>query len=153
MSQLEVIANVIMENGWKLSKFTSLESRTDRHKIMDSFVDGSIDALVSMRVLDEGIDVPQCKRAFILASSRNSRQFVQRRGRILRKSDGKDYAEIIDFVVLPNNHANHNDAYISLVSRELRRVMDFVRLSSNRSVCEYNAQRIAQDYGLDIRGV
>lgn len=153
ISQLQTIAKVVVDNGWKPSKFTSLESRSDRHIIMDSFIDGSIDALVSMRVLDEGIDIPQCKRAFILASSRNSRQFIQRRGRILRKSDNKDYAEIYDFIVLPRSNESGNTIFRKLVSRELKRAMDFVRLSSNRIACEGDAQRIAKEYSLDLREI
>ncbi len=151
ISQLEVISRVVVENGWKPSKFTSLESRSDRHLIMKNFIDGSIDALVSMRVLDEGIDIPQCKRAFILASSRNSRQFIQRRGRILRKSDGKDFAEIYDFIVLPNTETPENKAFKKLVVRELTRAMDFVRLAANRNLCEREAQNIADEYDIDLR--
>ena len=151
ISQLQTIAKVVADNGWKPSKFTSLESRSDRHIIMNSFIDGSIDALVSMRVLDEGIDIPKCKRAFILASSRNSRQFIQRRGRILRKSENKDYAEIYDFIVLPKSDESNNKIFRKLVSRELKRAMDFVRLSSNRTACEGDAQRIAEEYSLDLR--
>ena len=147
-SQLEVVAKVIMNNGWRLSKFTSLESKEDRSAIMDSFVTGTIDALVSMRVLDEGIDIPQCKRAFILASSRNSRQFIQRRGRILRRSEGKDYAEIYDFVVLPNKNLTFNDHSKKLVSREMTRVFEFLRLSDNRSENEEEYKNIIEKYNI-----
>lgn len=152
-SQLEAISKVVVDNGWKLSKFTSLESQADRKVIMNNFVEGSIDALVSMRVLDEGIDIPQCKRAFILASSRNSRQFIQRRGRILRKSEGKDFAEIFDFIVLPNSDNSSDKAFKKLVFRELKRVMDFVRLAVNRDECEIDAKRIADEYDIDLREV
>ncbi|MBL3529626.1 MAG: hypothetical protein JMN27_18235 [gamma proteobacterium endosymbiont of Lamellibrachia anaximandri] len=153
LSQLQVIAKVITKNGWKLSKFTSLEKQRDRYEILESFKDGSIDALVSMRVLDEGIDIPQCKRAFILASSKNSRQFVQRRGRILRRSDGKEFADIYDFVVLPNSSIGHNDVFRKLVFKELTRVMDFVRLSLNRKTNERKASEIGDRYGISIMEV
>jgi superfamily II DNA or RNA helicase len=153
ISQLEVISRVVVDNDWKPSKFTSLESRTARQIIMNSFIEGSIDALVSMRVLDEGIDIPQCKRAFILASSRNSRQFIQRRGRILRKSSDKEFAEIYDFIVLPNTDDTGNKAFNKLVFRELKRAMDFVRLSENRETCEREAQHIADEYNIDLREV
>ncbi|MCP4987630.1 MAG: DEAD/DEAH box helicase family protein [Colwellia sp.] len=153
ISQLEAISRVVVKNNWKPSKFTSLESSIDRQKLMCSFVEGTIDALVSMRVLDEGVDIPQCKRAFILASSRNSRQFIQRRGRILRKSKGKDFAEIYDFIVLPSNEGDGNKAFNNLVFRELKRAMDFVRLSNNREQCENEAQKIATEYDIDLREV
>lgn len=153
ITQLEAISKVVVKNGWKPSKFTALENRTARKSIMNSFVEGSIDALVSMRVLDEGIDIPQCRRAFILASSRNSRQFIQRRGRILRRSEGKESAEIFDFIVLPNSDSGSDQAFRKLVFRELKRVMDFVRLASNRKQCEMEAQQIADEYGIDLREV
>lgn len=150
MSQLELITKIADNNKWNVSKFTANERAKDRKLIMDSFCDGSIDALVSMKVLDEGIDIPKCKRAFILASSGNSRQFVQRRGRILRRSPGKDSAEIYDFVVLPRKCVILDDSFHRLVKRELTRVMDFVRLSSNRRECEADAKLIADEFNLQL---
>lgn len=61
-----------------------------RKEILDNFKLGIVDALVAMKVLDEGIDVPACRTAYILASSKNPRQYVQRRGRVLRKFSGKE---------------------------------------------------------------
>jgi len=151
-TQLNSLAKVISDQGWKLSKFTSLENKPARHKIMNSFVNGDIDALVSMRVLDEGIDIPQCTRAFILASSSNSRQFIQRRGRILRRFPGKQYAEIYDFVVLPNASEQSNSQR-KLVYKELKRVMDFVRLSQNRVTVEKEARNIAEMFDIELEEV
>ncbi len=48
--------------------------------------------LVSIKCLDEGVDIPAVSHAFILASSQNPRQFIQRRGRVLRKSAEKNLA-------------------------------------------------------------
>ncbi len=152
ISQLNTLANIISDQGWKLSKFTSLESKNDRKTIMNSFVEGDIDALVSMRVLDEGIDIPQCSRAFILASSSNARQFIQRRGRILRRYEGKDCAEIFDFVVLPSTQ-NSSESYRKLVFKELKRVMDFVRLAQNRLIVEKEAQEIADMFCIELEEV
>lgn len=152
ISQLNSLASVISKQGWKLSKFTSLESKSDRQSIMNSFIDGDIDALVSMRVLDEGIDIPQCSRAFILASSSNSRQFIQRRGRILRRYKNKEIAEIFDFVVMPTTD-KLADCYRKLVHKELKRVMDFVRLAQNRLVVEKEAKKIAEMFDIEIEEV
>ncbi|MEI7687451.1 MAG: helicase-related protein, partial [Planctomycetota bacterium] len=93
-------------------------------------------ALVAIRCLDEGIDIPQVRRAFILASSTNPRQFIQRRGRILRRADGKGSAEIYDFVVVPplDEVAPGTAEYRvlrNLVSREMERVVEFARLAEN----------------------
>jgi len=148
-SQLDKVAGVIKGEGWKVSSFTAKESTKDRQKIMSSFTDGSIDGLVSMRVLDEGIDIPKCQRAFILASSRNSRQFIQRRGRILRKYPGKELAHIYDFLVVPSP-LNVQEAGTLLVKNELKRAMDFVLLASNSSDVRYEARKIAEEFGIDL---
>lgn len=97
---------------------------------MDSFKAQRIDALVAMKVLDEGIDVPVCQSAFILASTRNPRQYIQRRGRVLRKAAGKNEALIVDFVVLPlpgvvNNYSQN------LLRAELERIEDFKLTATN----------------------
>lgn len=151
INQIQVISEVLADNGWKVSKFTSTESRSERKRIMEDFKLKNIDGLVSMRVLDEGIDIPQCHRAFILASSRNERQFVQRRGRILRRSPGKDHAEIFDFVIVPPKNKNDLDIKKNLVRREFTRVMDFVRLADNRSELEHQVQDIIEYFQIDYR--
>jgi superfamily II DNA or RNA helicase len=86
-----------------------------------------------MKCLDEGIDVPACRVAFILASSRNPRQFIQRRGRILRRSEGKSQATVHDFLpLLPFSEENGSDGTErSLIVNELKRVAEFAALSIN----------------------
>lgn len=133
--QLDLISKELHKLGWKSAKFTALESKRERLRILSNFKNKEIDALISMRVLDEGIDIPACKRAFILASSTNSRQFIQRRGRVLRKAPGKTIADIYDFIVLPNKKYS-TEEFDSLVRRELSRVFEFTRLSSNRIAVE-----------------
>ena len=75
-------------------KFTAKESTSERQVLLDMFASGHLDALVAMKCLDEGVDVPSTQTAYILASSSNPREFVQRRGRILRKALGKEKAVI-----------------------------------------------------------
>jgi len=153
IAQLQVVAEEMKKIGWKVSRFTANENKLERLSIMSDFKDGYIDALVSMKVLDEGIDIPACKRAFILASSKNSRQFIQRRGRILRRAPGKDIAEIYDFVVIPDAIEKNEPCFVGLVRRELYRVMEFVRLSKNRAEGEAIANELAECFGLDIKGL
>ncbi|MFN7398748.1 MAG: hypothetical protein ACK5SX_06700, partial [Sandaracinobacter sp.] len=77
-----------------------------------------------------GIDVPACRTAYLIASSRNPRQFIQRRGRILRRSPGKDHATIYDFVVvMPDGHISAEEAAVDFLRNELARVADFARNS------------------------
>ena len=150
IAQLQVVAEAMRDNGWKVSRFTAKENKSERFSLLTDFKDGYIDALVSMKVLDEGIDIPACRRAFILASTTNSRQFIQRRGRILRKSPGKEMADIYDFVVIPTDAGRNEACFVNLVRRELYRVMEFVRLSRNRSEGESIAMNLAEDFGLDV---
>lgn len=118
------VTNRLHEYGCKVSKFTSQETSSERSRIMNSFKEQRIDSLVAMKVLDEGIDVPVCQSAFILASTRNPRQYVQRRGRVLRKAAGKHEALIVDFVVLPLPGVVNNFSQ-NLRRAELERVEDF----------------------------
>jgi len=125
------VSEVLGDSGWLTSRFTSEETTRDRTTIMSNFVNGHIDALVAIRVLDEGVDVPVCDQAFILASTKNPRQYVQRRGRVLRKAEGKSKAVIHDFVVLPAIGFN-STASKRLKESELERVDDFCLLAINR---------------------
>ncbi|MFO6424182.1 DEAD/DEAH box helicase family protein [Motilimonas sp. KMU-193] len=118
------VTNCLHEYGCKVSKFTSQETASERRRIMNSFKEQHIDSLVAMKVLDEGIDVPVCQSAFILASTRNPRQYVQRRGRVLRKAAGKKEALIVDFVVLPLPGVVNNFSQ-NLCRAELQRIEDF----------------------------
>lgn len=126
---IDEVSSILSECGWHTSRFTSEESSIERKRIMENFVGGSIDALVSMKVLDEGVDVPVCDKAFILASTRNPRQYIQRRGRVLRKHKNKSHAEIYDFVIIPTNDSLHS---MRLKQAELERVDDFILLARNR---------------------
>jgi len=103
-----------------------------------------------MRVLDEGFDIPSCRTAFILASTNSYRQYVQRRGRVLRTSPGKTTAFIYDFACLPTKSmiAANRVAWERQVRLELARVREFVELSRN-SV----DQKVALNNELQSRGL
>lgn len=138
---IDKISKILDQNGWRASQFTSSSGRKQRQSIMQAFKEKTIEALVAMKVLDEGIDVPSCKTAYILASTKNPRQYVQRRGRILRKAPGKNLAKIYDFVVLP---ANDSLAGKSLKKAEALRINDFALLAVNKLEIE----KIIEDQGL-----
>jgi superfamily II DNA or RNA helicase len=110
---------------------TYLDERDERRTL---FVEGTLQALVAIRCLDEGIDIPATRRAFILASSSNPKQFIQRRGRILRLAPGKKLAEIHDFLVIPPADAFADDLFAverQLLRKELLRVVEFAQLADN----------------------
>lgn len=132
--QVEAVSMLLDREGWDVSRFTSRESRKDRDIILENFRIGIIDAMVAIRCLDEGIDVPACSTAYILASSRDPRQFVQRRGRILRRSPGKEMATIHDFIVILPEDVEDEAGYAKrLIRSELARVAEFSSLSENRT--------------------
>jgi len=89
--------------------------------------------LVAIKMLDEGVDIPTVDRALILASSRNPREFIQRRGRVLRVAPGKHYAEIHDaLVVPPSGEDEAND--IAILKGELARAVQFAKSAANEAV-------------------
>ena len=102
-------------------------------KIIQSFRDGVLRVLTAKRVLDEGVNIPQVRKAFILASTTVERQWIQRRGRLLRKCPeiGKTHAEIHDFVTLPPPAHTIDDDVRKLLRSELTRIQEFASLARN----------------------
>lgn len=124
--------------GLRVARFTADENRGQRERLLSQFEEGDLQALVAIRCLDEGVDVPSTRTAYMLASSANPRQFVQRRGRILRQHPGKQVATIHDFVVAPPEAVQEADEESdrfsterSLVRRELERVDLFSEAARN----------------------
>ena len=120
-----------------ISQFVNFVEDEERKRLISDISNGSAQGLAAIRCLDEGVDIPDLKQAFILASSRNYRQSVQRRGRLLRRAEGKTKAFLYDFVVV---HPLFNEpAYTtlldwekSLLASELKRCAEFADLSMNR---------------------
>lgn len=131
---IDEVTEILHRHGWRTSKFTSDQTLSMRKKIMATFKNADIDALVSKRVLDEGIDVPACTQSFIMASTRNERQYIQRRGRVLRRAPNKDKAIIYDFVVKPPPERNTLNCFVLLMQQERYRVEEFSSLSINKPV-------------------
>lgn len=103
-------------------------------RIITSFQDGEIQVLTAKRVLDEGVNIPQIRKAFILASTTVERQWIQRRGRLLRTCNtiGKTHSVIHDLLALPPRMEEGLDPEArTLVRSELRRVQEFAQLASN----------------------
>ena len=102
-------------------------------EIIRSFQEGTLQVLTAKRVLDEGVNIPQIEKAFILASTTVERQWVQRRGRLLRtcSETGKTHSEIHDFIALPSDLDNIDDTTRSLIESELKRIQAFAYLAKN----------------------
>lgn len=131
--QIDTLTRILFQMGWKVGKITSNETASDRENTLVNFKNKKIDAIASMRVLDEGIDVPDCSQAFVLASQRLVRQGVQRRGRILRKSENKIFAKLFDFIIIGPKLSDRE--LEKLYSRELQRAKMFSEDALNHEKC------------------
>lgn len=130
---IDQFTQAIRETGDKITvkQFTSQSG--DRDATLKDFAAGNLEVLTSMKCLDEGVDVPRSELAIFCASTGNPRQFIQRRGRILRTHPDKEYAIIHDLVVVPEVSASEDSFKMerSLVLSELSRVKNFAMLSKN----------------------
>lgn len=126
--------NELVSKG-KIIRMSEYVQGTKR-EVIESFTAGAIDILFAKQRLNEGIDIPAAKRAFFIASSTSEREFIQRRGRVLRKSPetNKTLAEIFDFIVVP---PDRNSVYAqSIVENEIKRAMDFAATADNYAEIE-----------------
>ena len=131
----DVVRLLGWEKGLLINRFTAEESNTERQARLADFARGEIQALVAMKCLDEGVDVPTTRTAYFLASSGNPREFIQRRGRILRKSAGKEYSVIHDLIAVPPPAALDSETFAierSILRRELQRFKEFAEPALNK---------------------
>lgn len=147
-NQINEISKLLHENKWNTSKFTSYESKYERKTILENFKLQVINAMIAIRCLDEGIDVPACRTAYLLASSRNPRQFIQRRGRILRKHKSKSKSVIYDFFVHIPKTKYISDYDIRLIRNEIERVAEFTKLSLNPTQSYESLKEILKEYDM-----
>ena len=119
-----------------------------------AFEEGYIDMLFAMKCLDEGVDVPRTEVGVFTSSTGNPRQFIQRRGRLLRKHKDKQFATIYDLIVVPNFNYNRDPATFemerSLVRGELTRVAYFASLASNYNEISVTLSEVADYYDLEL---
>ena len=145
-SQLEEVVSEFRASGIETIVYHS-GMGGDRDATMSWFKEfGGV--LVSIRCLDEGVDIPDVSHALILASSQNPRQFIQRRGRVLRKSPGKYIASIHDLIVVPVKDEDL-DSQISLLKSELSRAIEFSENAVNRNASA-QLRRISIEMGIDL---
>jgi DNA phosphorothioation system restriction enzyme len=149
------IVDLLREMGMQVDKFTSDESKDERKYLIDKLSDNLIDGLVAIKCLDEGVDIPSVERAFILSSSSNPKEFIQRRGRVLRqsKATGKKYAYIYDFIVIPNPDNFSLDPITlrmerNYLEKEFTRFQEFVEISENAYETEPLVLELKEKYHL-----
>lgn len=132
-----------------VKQFTANSS--DREEILKNFEESNIHVLASMKCLDEGVDVPRSELAIFCASTGNPRQFIQRRGRVLRLHKDKIHATIHDLVVVPEvSDESAFEMEKGLVKKELERVVDFANLAMNKTDTYETLKNILDYYNLNL---
>ena len=151
--QLDAVNAIVRSKGLKYHQVTASETGNTRlvSAVLDAFRHGSLNVLTAKRVLDEGLNVPEISTAIILASTTVERQWVQRRGRVLRMcpSIEKEYATIHDFLVLPPSGEPRDDDVKQLIRGEISRCDEFTTLAQNRAR-EGGPRDVLQDVRLNF---
>ena len=150
LRQLKEVTRILgVELGYRVSTYTAQTSLVEREALRNQFECGELQGLVAIRCLDEGVDIPAIKTAVILASSSNPRQFIQRRGRVLRPHPGKERATIFDTIVLPPDLDRETlEVERNLLRKELRRFVEFADLADNAGEARMKLFNLQKRYGL-----
>ncbi len=146
--QVDVVKCELKNEQKSFAVYVSDMSDEEQNKAFYKFEKGVIDYLLAINCLDEGVDVPNCPTGVLIASSTNKRQFVQRRGRVLRKAEGKEKAVIYDMITLPGLTAEQGDATArKVIEQELRRAKVLIRSAENRRQVEQELHSHLEPYG------
>jgi len=148
--QLKAVTKILgTELGYRVSTYTAETPLEEREDLRRQFESGELQGLVAIRCLDEGVDIPAIENAVILASSNNPRQFIQRRGRILRPFPGKQRATLFDMIVLPPELDRETlEVERNLLRKELRRLVEFADLAVNAGEARMKLLSLQKRYGL-----
>jgi len=150
LRQVKAVAKILgSELGYRVSTYTAQTPLEQREILRQQFETGELQGLVAIRCLDEGVDIPALQTAVILSSSGNPRQFIQRRGRVLRPHPGKDRATIFDMIVLPPELDRETlEVERNLLRKELRRFAEFADLADNAGEARMQFLNLQQRYDL-----
>jgi len=147
----------IIQHKFTLNEGTKKEEKygniSEREFLLKNFANGNYQALVAIKCLDEGVDVPPARIAVIMASSGNSRQYIQRRGRILRNYPGKEKSTIYDLIVIPPISKEGSETWElerKIIEKELKRYKEFAYLSLNRMECLGKIEKIEEKYKIFV---
>lgn len=150
IEQLKYVLNSAIEAGFDAFEYYA-EMEGDRQMTLSYFeTNGGV--LVSIKCLDEGVDIPSITHALILASSQNPREFIQRRGRVLRRSPGKHFAHLYDAITMPIISHDENEKSLSIIAAELSRAIHF-GFGAENPACITDLKNIAVDFNIDFNSI
>ena len=130
------VLEILRDLKWDVAEFTAEVSNEVRKSRIRDFKDQTLNGLVAIKVLDQGVNIPAIETAIIVASSRAKRQYIQRLGRVLRKSENKKISYIYDFIVLPNINSKLSQSLVSLIEKEKIRFDEFSKCCENKDSLE-----------------
>lgn len=151
--QIDLITQKLKEiYHMSVQRFTAEENLKERENIKEYFAQGMYQVITAIKCLDEGVNIPGIKTAFILSSSRNPKEFIQRRGRLLRKSSNKKKAVIFDFVTLPRDLCDilpmDFEEDRAIIVGEIARIKEFGELADNREEADALINEIMTAYDM-----
>lgn len=148
--QLAAVVRMLgTELGYRVNTYTAQTPLIEREDMRRQFETGNLQGLVAIRCLDEGVDIPAIETAVILASSGNPRQFIQRRGRVLRPHPGKQRATLFDMIVMPPELDRETwEVERNLLRKELKRFVEFADLADNAGAARKKLLGLQKQYGL-----
>jgi superfamily II DNA or RNA helicase len=144
---LDKVKQILNDYKYRPTQFTAKESLEERLRIIKLFDNGEVSSIVAIKCLDEGINIPSIETAVILSSGDDYREFVQRRGRILRKHKDKSVAEIVDLILIPS--VNSSD----LAKIELRRFYEYSRLALNKNDLLIELDKMMIKYNINYEDI
>lgn len=148
--QIDQVKRILNEFGAVHHKFTYEEGEEERDMLLEQFAEGTHEALVAMKCLDEGVNVPATRTAILMSNSGNPMQFIQRRGRVLRHAEDKERAVIYDMIVVPTLSPDEDTrkSEQNILSNELERFEEFAANAINEHSARNSIQRLRTAYRL-----
>lgn len=151
--QLEKVGHALTERNISYDVISAETDMAAAHAKLKSLTWKDHQCIVAMRCLDEGVDVPSAQLGIIMASTGNPLQYIQRRGRFLRKSKGKKHAVIYDILVAaPASDRAHPFAR-KLIAKELLRHKEFAGDARNKDEALDAIRGEADKFGIDVNGL
>lgn len=160
--QMDHVKNILNKNGITNREITSKNpaNPSERVVIINNFSLGRYDAIVANMVLDEGADIPAAKNCIMISSTGNPKQFIQRRGRVLRRFNGtygdkskKEHANIYDILVVPDISPGYPEDVIrterQIVSSQIKRQQEMARIALNSNSCMAEIDKIKAKFSLN----
>lgn len=150
--QISDYLDVLNNFGVSYTRMSGEENEAERKRILAGFDNGKIDCIISMKVLDEGVDLKKADKAFLLASTSNPRQYIQRCGRVLRNYPNKPVAKVYDFLVYPEQSDTFSADSIEkeILYKEFKRAYYFASYSSNKGENLSAILDIARKFNISI---